>query len=433
MLCTVLWKEKGVRVIPNLRKGKFLSIILGIVMVLGGLSACAQSGNNSGTTTTTNQGPITIGTSLPLSGDFGPDGKATNLGYSLWQNYINSHGGLLGRQVQFDILNNNSSVTQTGTDYTTLIGTHHDELVVGPFADDYTLAAARSAWRYKYAMVNGTGVAPEVFASGLPNLFSVSLPAANTLNSFALYTLSLPASERPTTAAYATLDDPYLRPIVTQAKQKLEAGGITTVTNPGEIVYSPETTDWTPIADKIIATHAQIVVLGTLTNDAVAFVKRFKLEHYNPQVLVEVSGPDQGSQFTDPIGGTKVAEGIFVPNGGWYPGIKTFGEQEFEQAYVAKYGGTTAAISQDTVQAWSVMQVLQQAAEKIHSIDNAKLMNELRADTFQTVQGPAKFQSDGQNILAIPFLYQWQKSNLIPVYPANDAQQNPEFPKPNWS
>jgi branched-chain amino acid transport system substrate-binding protein len=401
------------------------------VMVLGGLSACAQNSNNNGTTTT-NQGPIKIGTSLPISGDLSQDGAATKQGYLLWQDYINSHGGLLGRQVQFDILNNGTSVTQTGTDYTTLIGTHHDDLVVGPFADDYTVSAARAAARYNYTMVNGSGVAPEVFTQGLKNLFSVSLPAANTLTSLAFYTLSLPASERPTTAAYASEDDPYLHPIVTTVRQKLEAGGITTVTNPAEIVYPPETTDWTPIADKIIATHAQIVVLGTATNDAVAFVQRFKQQHYNPKILVEVSGPDQGSQFTDPIGGTKVAEGIFVPNGGWYPGIKTFGEQDFEQAYIAKYGGTPDGISQDSVQAWSVMQVMQQAAEKIKSIDNTKLINELRTDTFQTIQGPVKFQSDGQNTLAIPFLFQWQNGSLIPVYPANSAQNNPEFPKPNW-
>jgi len=420
-----------VRVSPNLRNGKFLSIILGIVMVLGGLSACAQNSNNNGTTTT-NQGPIKIGTSLPLSGDFSQDGAATKKGYLLWQDYINSHGGLLGRQVQFDILNNGSSVTQTGTDYTTLIGTHHDDLVVGPFADDYTVAAAESAARFHYSMVNGSGVAPEVFTHGLTNLFSVSLPAANTLTSLALYTLSLPSTIRPKTAAYATEDDPYLHPIVTTVRQKLEAGGITTVTNPTEIVYPPETTDWNPIADKIIATNAKIVVLGTGTNDAVAFVKRFRQEHFNPKMLVEVSGPDQGSQFTDPIGGTKVAQGIFVPNGGWFPGINTYGEKDFEQAYTAKYGGTPDAISQDSVQAWSVMQVVQQAALKINSIDNTKLMNELHSDTFQTIQGPVKFQPNGENSLAIPFLFQWQSGSLIPVYPANSAQQNPQFPKPNW-
>ncbi len=398
-------------------------------MILASLSACAQSNNN---TTNTNQGTIKIGTSLPLSGDFSQDGAATKDGYLLWQSYINSHGGLLGRQVQFDILNNGSSVTQTGTDYTTLIGTHHDDLVVGPFADDYTVAAARAAWRYRYVMVNGTGEAPSVFTSGLQNVFSVSLPAAHTLDSLPDYILSLPASLRPKSAAYATEDDPYLHPIVSAARKRLEAGGVTTLTNPAEIVYPPETTDWTPIADKIIATHAQIVVLGTITNDAVAFVQRFKQEHYNPQVLVEVSGPDQGSQFSNAIGGTKEAQGIFVPNGGWYPGINTFGEADFEHAYLAKFGGTPAGIAQDSVQAWSVMQVIQQAVKKVHSLDQTQLLNELRTDTFQTIQGVVKFQPDGENTGAIPFLFQWQNGSAIPVYPAGNAQKNPLFPKPHW-
>jgi branched-chain amino acid transport system substrate-binding protein len=173
-------------------------------------------------------------------------------------------------------------------------------------------------------------------------------------------------------------------------------------------------------------------VLGTATGDAVEFVKRFQHDHYNPKVLVEVSGPDQGSQFTGPIGGPRVAEGIFVPNGGWFPGINTFGEQAFEQAYIGRNGGTADNISGDAVQAWSTMQVVQQAVEKIHSLNNTRLINELRSDNFQTVQGPVQFNPDGSNADAVPFLFQWQGTNLIPVYPPGNAQQNPVFPKPVW-
>ncbi len=418
------------RPIHEIFLGRPLFILAGFLMILASLSACVQSNTNSPSPST--QGPIKIGASLPLSGDLSQDGTYTKNGYLLWQDYVNSHGGLLGRQVQMDILNNGSKVEQTGTDYTTLIGTNHDQLVIGPFADDYTVSAARAAARYNYAMVNGTGVAPTVFSSGLKNLFSVSLPAATTLSSFSLYVQSLPASMRPKTAAYATNDDPYLRPIVETVKAKLESGGITSLTGAQPIVYPPETTDWTPIADKIIATHAQIVIVGTNIADAVAFVKRFKQEHFNPQMLVEVSGPDQGSQFSDAIGGTKEAEGIFVPNGSWYPGIKNFGEADFEQAYTKKYGGTPDGISQDAVQGWSALQVLQQAVEKNKSLDNAKLMDTLRNNTFQTLQGAVKFASDGSNSIATPFLYQWQSGSTIPVYPSNDAQKNPIFPKPNW-
>jgi branched-chain amino acid transport system substrate-binding protein len=421
-------RRKGVFDYRNAKIGKLLSIMMGITLLIAALSACSQGSNSSGSSTST--GPIKIGVSLPLSGDFSADGAATKQGYDLWVQTINSQGGLLGRQVQLDVLNNGSSVNQTGIDYKTLIGSHHDDLVVGPFADDYTVAAARSAARYGYAMINGSGVAPNVFTQGLTNLFSVSLSAKNTLRSFAAFVLSLPSSERPTTAAYATEDDPYLRPIVEDTKTALEQGGITTPIS--EIVYPPETTDWTPIADKIIAANPQIVVLGTATPDAVAFVNRFKQEHWNPKILVEVSGPDQGDQFTKPIGGTAVAEGIFVPNGGWFPAIQTFGNSDFQAAYIAKYGGTADGISGDSVQSYSVMQVLQQAVVKANSIDNAKLIQVLRSNVFNTVQGPVRFAADGENSVAVAFLFQWQKGNLIPVYPLDNAQSNPEFPKPQW-
>jgi len=210
----------------------------------------------------------------------------------------------------------------------------------------------------------------------------------------------------------------------------LEQGGIQTSIS--EITYPSETTDWNPIADKIIAANPDIVVLGTATADAVAFVQRFKQQHFNPKVLLEVSGPDQGSQFTGPIGGTNVAEGIFVPNGGWFPGLSTFQNTQFQQQYIARFGGSPATIGGDQIQAYSVLQVLKQAIDKAQSIDNAKLMQVLRTNTFQSVQGPAKFDGDGENTLAAAYLFQWQHGNLTPVYPPTDALDTPEYPKPNW-
>ena len=41
--------------------------------------------------------PITVGISLPLTGQFSADGIATEHGYQLWQSNVNANGGLLGR------------------------------------------------------------------------------------------------------------------------------------------------------------------------------------------------------------------------------------------------------------------------------------------------------------------------------------------------
>src|SRR5579863_3721238 len=167
---------------------KILYIVGTFVFILVGLSACGSSTSlTSSTPTPIHPGPITIGASLSLTGGFAADGQATEQGYQLWVDNVNKSGGILGSQVKLDILDDGTKLDQLTTNYQTLITVHHDDLVVGPFADDFTLAAAHVAARYGYALVEGSGTAPVVFQAHMHNLFSVSLSAQNTLSSFATY------------------------------------------------------------------------------------------------------------------------------------------------------------------------------------------------------------------------------------------------------
>jgi len=398
-------------------------------LALFALSACGGS-TTTGTTSNQSQPPIKIGISLSLSGDFSADGKAFEQGYQLWADTVNKNGGLLGRQVQLDILSDASSTTQIVTNYQKFITVNHDDLVLGPFSTLLTKPASLVASRYGYAMIEGAGGGPSVFTRGLHNLFDVSAPVANLLVSFTQYILSLPAAQRPQTAAFATEDDPFTQPQVDTARALLEQGGVKTVSYQ---VYPAETTDYTPIAQKMIASNAQVIVTGTLLPDISAFIQAFKQQHYNPKAIIATAGPDQGAQFLNAVGGAKGAEGVFVPNGGWYPGINTFQNTQMVHDYLAKYGGTADQISSDVAEAYAVGQVLVQAVNKIHSIDNTKLINELHSgETFQSVQGNVKFNAQGENNLATGYLFQWQKGSLVSVYPATQATNPPEFPKPNW-
>src|SRR6476619_3145262 len=60
-------------------------------------------------------GPLTIGASLSLTGDFSADGQAFERGYQLWAKDVNAHGGILGRTVKLTILNDGSSPNQVVT------------------------------------------------------------------------------------------------------------------------------------------------------------------------------------------------------------------------------------------------------------------------------------------------------------------------------
>jgi branched-chain amino acid transport system substrate-binding protein len=422
-----------------------LSMVAVIVMILAGLSACAQD-NTTTTPTFSNQTPITIGTSLSSTLDFAQDGQSMEQGYRLWAQTINNNGGLLGRPVQLVILHDNSDPAQVAKNYNTLIYKDHVNLVIGPFSTLLTKAADPVVSKAGYALIEGAGGGNSVFTNGWKNIFDVSLPVANNLTTFAYYILSLPASQRPKTVAYATSDDPFTQPQLVVAKQLLESAGVTTVFNntgdgpcynqPYCQPYQEEQSDYIkkdipPVAEQIVKSHAQVVILGTLLPDLQAYITIFKKDHYNPEALIATAGPDLGQDFIKAVGGVKYTEGVFVPNG-WYPEANNFQNAQMVQDYLAQYGGTADQINADVAEAYSVGQVLEQVVTMTKSLDNAKIISALHSGVaFNSVQGTVQFDPQGRNTSALSYLFQWQSGTLISVYPSSAAAENPEFPKLN--
>jgi branched-chain amino acid transport system substrate-binding protein len=396
-----------------------LSIIAVLVMSFGGLSACAQN------QITNSQTPITIGISLSFAGDFKDDGQAMKQGYQLWSDNVNNNGGLLGRPVKLIILDDKSDPDQVAKNYSTLIHTNHVDLVFGPFSSLLTKAAAPVVRAAGYAFIEGAGGAPSVFTNKWNNLFAVSLPVEKNLATFAYFILSLPQIIRPKTAAFATSDDPFTYPQVDYARQLLEQGGIKTVYDPQP--YDSAKANITNYANQAVQANADVVILGTLLPDITTYIKVFKQRHYNPKALIATAGPDLGQDFINAVGGVKNTEGVFVPNG-WYPQAKNYQNGQMVHDYVAQYGGTVDQINADVAEAYSVGQVLQQAVNNKHSIDNHVLITELHSgDVFNTVQGTAKFDDTGQNTTALAYLFQWQHGQLLTVYPYFAASVIPEY------
>jgi branched-chain amino acid transport system substrate-binding protein len=402
--------------------------VTGIVSI-GALTVAACGSSSPGTSNSPQAAaPITIGVSVSLTGDFSGDGKALVQGYDLWAQDENAKGGLLGHHVTMKYVDDASSTTQVVTNYQNLITQDKVALVFGPFSSLLTIPASTVTNRFGYAFPEPAGGGPSVFNRGIHSLFFVQpAPVENNLVSFTQWVLSLPASQRPATAAYSTEDDPFTQPQIDKARTLLEAGGVRTASYK---VYPAETTDFTPLAQQVIAANADVVILGTQEPDAVAFIKAFQQQHYNPKALVETAGPDQGADFATKVGAANT-EGVMVP-AGWWSSAKTPNNATFVSEFIAKYGGTPGGISGDAAEAYSVGEVVDQAAKNAHSIANAALITALHSGTFQTVQGPMAFDSLGRPNGA-SFLVQWQNGLTVPVYPPSAAVAQPEFPKPAFS
>jgi branched-chain amino acid transport system substrate-binding protein len=336
---------------------------------------------------------------------------------------------LLGCPVKLDIVSDASNPAQVSTNYQKLISSDHADLVFGPFSTLLTVPSSKVANRFGYAMIEGAGGAPAVFANGLHNVFDVSLVIKNQLVTAAKWLASLPKAQRPTTAAYPTSNDPFTEPQLPVARKILEKAGIKTVYTK---VFPAEVTDFTPIATAVAAAKAQAVLLGSVDVPTVsAFIHAFAQQHYNPKVFIATAGPDQGADFTKAVG--KNAEGVMVPNG-WYPGEANPLSKAMVKAYLNKYGGKASDINADVAEGYSVGEVAQQAVTALKSLDNKKLITYLHSGkTFSSVQGPVKFDSLGENTAAKAFTFQWQHGNFVQVLPKADKNSTKaEYPKVPW-
>jgi branched-chain amino acid transport system substrate-binding protein len=396
------------------------------------LAACSSSSSTSGTSSTASKTPIVIGTSLSLTGDFSVDGQAFQRGYDLWVQEINKAGGLLGHPVQLKVLNDNSDPGTVTTNYTQLISQDHAAFVFGPFSTLLTAPAAQVAARYHYAFIEGAGGGPLVFSLKLPNLFAVSPVVADQLIPFADWVASLPANERPKTAAYPMVTDPFAVPMVQNAQAVLQKAGVKTVYSK---IFPAENPAYKAGADQIAALKPDMVVIGSPDVPGVQSVMQaFMQQHYNPKILAASAGPDQGAAFLSAIGGSTNATGTMVPNG-WYPGFNNPLSHAFVNAYIAKYGGTPADINADAAEAYSVGDTLAAAVKATNSLSNAKVISYLHSGvTLQTVQGPAKFNAIGQNVVAAHFIFQWQTgAKFVQVLPTNAPGSVAIVnPKPAW-
>ena len=416
------------------------------VTIVAAASVAACGISSTGTPSTSSNGgpsgtPITIGISLSKSGDFSADGQACLRGYQLWAADVNSHGGLLGRPVKLVVLNDKSDPGLVAKNYTTLIGQDHVDLVLGPFSSLLTVPAAKAASHFGYAMTAGSATAPIVYDASLPNLFSTSAPVAQQMAPFASWVASLPPGQRPKTAAYAMVDDPFADPPVQTAQGILEKAGIQTVySNAAHPYEKTSAAALAADAQQVAATHPDIVLIGSVDVPTVAaFINEFKKIRFSPQMLIAAAGPDQGTAFLDQIG-TSNADGIMVPNT-WYGGFPNALSHVMVQEYIAKYGGTASEINGDVAEAYSAGQVMADAVQSV-GLNQRRIITFLhqRGTEVNTVQGPAhwaaytKGKPSGENVRALSFVFQWQAgARFVQVLSTQGKPSQSIIPdKPGW-
>lgn len=415
------------------RKSGFISSYFSIMTILlvllsTTLVACQTvSTAEDETQAVAEEGPVVIGVSLPLTGNFSAPGTGAKQGYETWVDMVNEAGGLLGREVELMVMDNGSDQDQAVADYEKLITEDKVDLVVGPFSSFLVIPTSAVAAEHGYAFVEPAGGAPDVFNRGLNNVFFAQPAAASRqADPFALYLLSLPADQRPKTFAVVSQDDPFALGVSDRLKSLLIDGEIELVL---DLTYPAETTDYSEMATQVADLDPDLIIGGTLLEDSIAQIAAYQEAGYQPRFAYFSNGPSNPEPFRSSL--DQATEGVFS-SVSWFPEAREFQNEEFVARYTQMFDATMGDISEDAANAFTVGQVLQQAIENIGSIDNAELIEELHRSTFQTIVGDLSFDNTGAPQGSY-MLLQWQGNNYVIVGPRDRAEVDPlSPPKPEW-
>ncbi|HLL26614.1 MAG TPA: amino acid ABC transporter substrate-binding protein [Xanthobacteraceae bacterium] len=346
--------------------------------------AAAQSGE-----------PIKIGYSMAQTGGLGGNGKSALLAQRIWEEEVNAKGGLLGRPVKLIYYDDKSTPSEVPAIYTKLLDVDKVDLVIGGYATAMLAPAMPIVMQRKKVFIGLLGLAVNS-EFNYPNYFAMipSGPDAKPAFTKGFFDTAMAQDPKPKTVAIVAADQEFSRNASDGARENAKAAGLEVVYDQA---YPPSTTDFTPIVRAIQAKNPDLLVICSYPPDSVGMVLAINEIGFKPKM---VGGAMVGLQSTAIK--TKLGPALngFVNYDFWLPVPKMqfSGNAEF----MAKYQSRAAAEGVDALgyymapQAYAQMQVLQQAIEATKSLDDQKLADYIRANTFKTVVGDVKFGKGGE-------------------------------------
>ena len=119
------------------------------------------------------QPPVRIGASISLTGRYDRTGKEMQNGFEVWRDGVNAKGGLLSRQVELVIYDDQSDPETAARLYEKLISEDKVDLSIGPYSSPVTLPASTVAEKYGYPMIASGASDTSIWTRGYKNVFGI--------------------------------------------------------------------------------------------------------------------------------------------------------------------------------------------------------------------------------------------------------------------
>lgn len=300
-----------------------------VALVLSLIAAACGGGSQTRDRVAGDSGPIKIGVVGPMTGLAGFVGKNMVEGIQLAVDDINAKGGLLDRQVEFVVRDDEADPAKTATAVRELIEKEEVVAMFGPASTSAYLSVARliednqvPSWVIMAGKELSENVNPYAFRAFIPDA-----PEVEALTRF--------AASRYTRIAVVSSNDAEGTEFADSTAEALRALGKSVVARE---TFSLDETDHSAIALKVKQANADAVILGTHLG---LFASRFATAAKNLDLDAQILGLAGLINYTYPDLARAAADGSIIvsfrsyghlPRDEWPESVRTFYE-----AYVDRY------------------------------------------------------------------------------------------------
>ncbi|MCO1657077.1 ABC transporter substrate-binding protein [Pseudonocardia humida] len=429
----------------SLNRRRFL-MGAGAVAAGGLLSACG-SGDSGGSGSGGGGGgePIKIGYVAALTGPVAAYGTQTLNALQLAARDLNGLGGIMGRPVEIEAVDNGSKPDAVPA-LMRQLATDGCAVLFGASASPPTIVAAQTADQLRVPLVVPMEAADAIIGEGRQYVFKVA-PSVLAENGWAAQSVraamgaAQAAGQQPATAmilhastgAYPEARDAWVRTFAE------EFPGVQVL----QVLSFDEaaTSDYAPLVSQAQAANPDLLVFGGNPQSAFQFYPALARSGWNPKATISCLGGNTNTQFIESVGAAAaendIAGNYWTPKLAAKPGAQ-FSPQKFYDDYVAAYGGQKP----DGVGAYyyASLGLVADALTQAGSTDNPQtIMEALRATEFDGLSGDSngmfivghgvKFDARGQNTAADGVVTQIQNGDYVPVYPEAVATAQVVYPR----
>jgi len=360
---------------------------------------------------------VHVGVILPLSGANAQFGINSRNGIELVAEELNAAGGIKslgGAKINLVVADGTSTPTTAANVAQRLITSNECVAILGAFASSLTIAISEITERREIPMLT-MSFADQITGRGFKNIFQVVSKASviGRAQFDAAVSIARAAGEQIERVAVMYEDTAYGTAQATGLRAAANDAGIKLVMDDA---YPLGITDVTPLITKLRSSGAQVVFPVSYLNDSLLIIRTMRQQKIDIPAVGGAAGyviPD----FVKALG--EFAEGVMSVAPANYDLVPVLTNR-----FRAKYG---YFMVHEALEHAVCMGVLAEALEIAGSIEPAKLRDTLRSQRFAKGWSTAmttavKFDDTGLNTLAKPVMVQWQRGELVTVWPKELAK-----------